>query len=139
MKFPKQYPNITSNLQKICSVEAIGNSYVLRMINKDNRMNTRYVEAVAEALEDIETSYKLERKTEKISRALITVGQEHIYSNGLDIQGELDSEKKIYEFLKELNYILAKLMKFPMPTVAALNGHAFAGGAVSFFYTYFKI
>lgn len=60
--------------------------------------------------------------------ALVTCGAQdknRIYSNGLDLNEALALD---HFFQHVLNPLYAKLLAFPIPTVAAINGHAFAGG-----------
>ncbi|OAV95376.1 hypothetical protein PTTG_05433 [Puccinia triticina 1-1 BBBD Race 1] len=60
--------------------------------------------------------------------AIVTCGPQdknRIYSNGLDLTEALALD---HFFQHVLNPLYAKLLKFPIPTIAAINGHAFAGG-----------
>jgi enoyl-CoA hydratase/carnithine racemase len=61
----------------------------------------------------------------------VTTGEGKFYSNGLDL-GWLggDGAAEAGAFLGRVHRTFARLLAFPMPTVAALNGHAFAGGAM---------
>ena len=63
---------------------------------------------------------------------LVTMGgEEKFYSNGLDLgwlMGEGKDEWK--NFIPEVLKFLGRVMAFPVPTVAAMNGHAFAAGAM---------
>lgn len=53
--------------------------------------------------------------------------ESQFYSNGLD----LDHVSATPGFFKDSAYLLwRRLLTYPMPTVALLNGHAFAGGAM---------
>jgi Delta3-Delta2-enoyl-CoA isomerase len=63
--------------------------------------------------------------------ALVTTGAGKFFSNGLDlgwIGGPECTEPAA--FIAEVQRLLARLLAFPRPTVAAVNGHAFAAGAV---------
>src|SRR6185369_16382645 len=63
--------------------------------------------------------------------ALVTVGEDKFYSNGLDLTwltGEGAAEGPT--FLRAFIAFLGRVLAFPMPTVAAMNGHAFAGGGM---------
>ena len=64
--------------------------------------------------------------------ALITTGgEEKFYSNGLDLDWLVgDGEKERPQFVKSVLKFLGRLMAFPIPTVAAINGHVFAAGAM---------
>jgi len=60
--------------------------------------------------------------------ALIISGacnQEKFFSNGLDFEAAMRTP---YFFTNVLNPFWARVLAFPMPTIAAINGHAFAGG-----------
>ncbi|KNF05945.1 hypothetical protein PSTG_00937 [Puccinia striiformis f. sp. tritici PST-78] len=60
--------------------------------------------------------------------ALVTCGAQdknRIYCNGLDLTEALALD---HFFQHVLNPLYTKFLKFPIPTIAAINGHAFAGG-----------
>ena len=65
------------------------------------------------------------------ARALVTVGTGKHYSNGFDLdflgalpRGDLEA------FMDRVLRLLTRLLTFPVPTVAAVNGHAFGIGAM---------
>ena len=63
--------------------------------------------------------------------ALVTVSRGKHYSDGLDLSyvlSELPDNDAKMAFLKRVDKLFARLLTFPMITVAAVNGHAFAGG-----------
>jgi enoyl-CoA hydratase/carnithine racemase len=65
------------------------------------------------------------------ARVLVTVGAEKHYSNGFDIDflGTLAGDE-LATFMDRTMGLLTRLLTFPVPTVAALNGHAFGIGAL---------
>jgi enoyl-CoA hydratase/carnithine racemase len=101
-----------------------GPVFVLRMNAGDNRFNPRFVKAVDAALDEVERSSG--------DAALVTTGgEEKFYSNGLDLDwmsGEGASQTG--RFLPAVLQLMGRVMAFPVPTVAAINGHAFAAGAM---------
>lgn len=62
--------------------------------------------------------------------ALVTVSTGKYYSNGLDIQWLAGNRDRTAEYLDQVQAVLARLLTFPLPTVAAVNGHAFGAGAM---------
>jgi len=78
--------------------------------------------AIHQALEDIQQSS---------ARALVITGKGAVFSAGVDlnrlIQGKGDY---IAEFLPAFGQLLERLLFFPKPVVAAINGHAIAGGGL---------
>jgi enoyl-CoA hydratase len=64
-------------------------------------------------------------------RALVITGSGKCFSAGLDLKVVpyycLSEQRQMVE---ELNNIVLKLYGFPIPTVAAVNGHAIAGGFI---------
>ncbi|KAK5116848.1 hypothetical protein LTR85_009108 [Meristemomyces frigidus] len=83
----------------------------------DNRLVTPFCQALLLALDIIETRYP--------PGVLITTsGIEKFYSNGLD----LDHASFTPGFFPDSLYALwRRVLTYPMPTIALLNGHAFAG------------
>lgn len=98
-----------------------GDIHVLDLGDGDNRFNRESLDALDNALDEIEQS--------EPPAALVTTASGKIWSNGLDLDfmGTLDEP---IAFVGEVQKIMARLLALPMPTVAAIQGHAFAGGAM---------
>ena len=100
-----------------------GDVYVLRMTLGENRFNRPWLEGVTKALDEIEASDG--------PAALVTTGEGKFYSNGLDLEWLMNAGADEFAgFAAEVQALLARLLLFPVPTVAALNGHAFAAGGM---------
>ncbi|MEE2673604.1 MAG: enoyl-CoA hydratase/isomerase family protein [Myxococcota bacterium] len=97
--------------------------FVLTMQSGENRFNRSFITALNEALDSVEASDG--------PAALVTVGQGKFYSNGLDLEWlPAQPQEVIDSFLGDFERLFARLLSLPMISVAALNGHAFAGGAM---------
>jgi enoyl-CoA hydratase len=73
----------------------------------------------------------LQREMESDAVALVITGTGSIFSAGVDLFRVLEGKRAYLEkFLPALDAALASLFDFPKPAVAAINGHAIAGGAV---------
>lgn len=62
--------------------------------------------------------------------AVVLTGAGKFFSNGLDLGRFLDDREQLLSTLHELERTIGRLLVFPAYTVAALNGHTFAGGAL---------
>lgn len=108
--------------------EKEGTIAVLKMNNGDNRQNPQFFAAMMGALEEIEAD-------KNVTAVVITSTHEKTWSVGVDIEwlGTRFSEegmKDIKAFLFSMNDLFRKLLLFPMPVIAAVNGHAFGNGAI---------
>jgi enoyl-CoA hydratase/carnithine racemase len=101
-----------------------GNVFVLTMQSGENRFNRPFLDALSRAFDDVEKSSG--------AAALVTVGgEEKFYSNGLDLNWIMGQEQSEGErFVRDFLAFLGRVLAFPVPTVAAMNGHAFAGGGM---------
>ena len=101
-----------------------GNVFVLTMNAGENRFNRPFLSALNTALDEVEGSSG--------AAALVTVGGEaKFYSNGLDlawISGAGQQEGP--GFIADVMRFLGRMLGFPVATVAAINGHAFAAGGM---------
>jgi enoyl-CoA hydratase/carnithine racemase len=62
--------------------------------------------------------------------ALVTTGNGKFYSNGLDLEWLLSHTDAAERYVTDVHTLFARLLTFPIPTVAALNGHTFGAGAM---------
>jgi enoyl-CoA hydratase/carnithine racemase len=62
--------------------------------------------------------------------SIVLTGKGKFFSNGLDLERFGDEPNEFAATLHELERTIGRLLVFPAYTVAALNGHAFAGGAL---------
>jgi enoyl-CoA hydratase/carnithine racemase len=101
-----------------------GSVFVLTMQAGENRFNRRFLDAMNAALDSIEASSG--------PAALVTVGgQEKFYSNGLDLDWlGGDGQSEAPHFVEAVVALLVRVAGLGVPTVAAINGHAFAAGAM---------
>jgi len=72
--------------------------------------------------------------------ALIVTGTGSIFSAGVDLPRLIDSGPSYVEpFVESLDAVLRALFLFPKPAIAAVNGHAIAGGAILTFACDYRI
>merc|ERR1719244_1708925 len=94
------------------------------MSKKDNRINATFLKEFNALLDAVEES--------KTCKGLITTGEGKFYSNGIDLEWcmQLKTKEEGVAYLQDLNKFLLRIVMFPMPTLAMINGHSFAGGAM---------
>jgi len=107
----------------LVEIEARDKVRVVRMQSgKDNRFNTDFVDALNHALDSIEAD-------DGASAIVVTGAQEKYFSNGIDLEWVAKSGPDIMKtFFPNFLRMLERFLMFPKPVVAAINGHAFAGG-----------
>ena len=89
----------------------------------ENRINPSFLAEFNRALDEVEQSQG--------NAALVSTGEGKFYSNGLDLDALSGiAREQTQSFLIELDRLFARLLAFPTATVAAINGHAFAAGAM---------
>jgi Delta3-Delta2-enoyl-CoA isomerase len=103
------------------------NVAVLTMNSGENRFNFSFFDAVFEVLERIE-------KDTDATVLVTTSSHEKIWSTGIDLDWlrpavEKEGQKLAKKFHSQMFAFFRRMLTFPMITVAAINGHAFAGGA----------
>ena len=101
---------------------------VLTMKNGENRFNMLFLHEFLDILDEIE------QKTEA-NALVVKSSHEKIFSNGLDLDWlmpltQAGDTGAIKEFCYTMNRLLRRILLYPMPTIAAITGHAFAGGAI---------
>jgi enoyl-CoA hydratase/carnithine racemase len=97
--------------------------HVLHMQNGENRFNRSSLDALSEALDRVEQS--------ELPTALVTCGAGKFYSNGLDLDWMFSAgQQEAEENVLRVHDLLVRMLTLPVITVAAINGHAFAAGAM---------
>ncbi|ROO83942.1 enoyl-CoA hydratase/carnithine racemase [Actinocorallia herbida] len=93
---------------------------VLRLTQGENRFSPDFLDAFGKALDEVEGTAK----------ALVTTGEGKFYSNGLDLDWLSGNGDKFDWYLGRVHALYARMLGLNLPTVAAVNGHAFAGGGM---------
>lgn len=88
----------------------------------ENRINLDSLHRLHEILDELDT----------IDGALgiVLTGRGKFFCNGLDLERFGANPAEYGSTIDDLNRLIGRLMVFPAYTVAALNGHTFAGGAL---------
>lgn len=101
---------------------------IVTMNAGENRQNPDYVRAILTVFDEIETD-------PEISSVIIASSDRKNWSLGIDLKWIADAmaEKDfpvIREFMYGMNRVYRRILLYPMPVIAAINGHAFAAGAI---------
>lgn len=96
--------------------------FVLTMDNEENRMNQPWLDAMNQALDEIDGTPD--------AGALVTTGEGKFFSNGLDLEWLMSPGADMLRFVADVERLLARVLAAPFITVAACNGHTFAAGAM---------
>lgn len=96
---------------------------LLQMVHgKANTMDVEFCQGLAEQLEGLKKSS---------SKALVLTGRGNIFSAGLDLVRVLnEGSTYLRDLVPALSTVFEALFFFPKPVVAAVNGHAIAGGCL---------
>jgi enoyl-CoA hydratase/carnithine racemase len=104
-------------------IEMDGGVALVRLGDGPNAFDGEFVAAFDAALDEVEA--------DPDARAVVTTGGGKHYSNGYDLEylGGLGGDEA-GDFLHRSRRLLGRVLAFPLPTAAALNGHAFGIGAM---------
>lgn len=103
------------------------NVAILSMNAQENRFNLPFFEGMFETLDRIEK--------DTAANVLVTKSSdEKIWCNGIDLDWLIPVQqggdyKLVNQFYTQMYSLFKRLLTYPMITVAAITGHAFAGGA----------
>jgi enoyl-CoA hydratase len=104
-------------------IEAAGELAILRMeMGKANAVGPAFLGALDEALGELERD---------LPRGIVLVGYDRYFSAGLDLPALLPLERgAMRDLITLFSRVMLRLFTLPRPVVAAVNGHAVAGGCV---------
>jgi len=95
---------------------------VLTWNEGENRINLDSLARLNEVLDELETV--------EGPLSVVLTGSGKFFCNGLDLERFADTRDEFVATLHSLEQTIGRLLVFPAYTVAAINGHAFAGGAL---------
>ncbi|XP_010278005.1 PREDICTED: enoyl-CoA delta isomerase 2, peroxisomal-like [Nelumbo nucifera] len=111
----------------MCTLEKRGNNFLLTLIGDDeHRLNPNLIGEIRSALSQVRAQAK---------RGSVLIGQGKFFSNGFDLAWAESAGSGSSGFLHRLQHmgdglkaIMVDLLSLPMPTIAAVSGHAAAAG-----------
>jgi enoyl-CoA hydratase/carnithine racemase len=99
-----------------------GDVFLLHLGDDENRLNPDWVGALEDLLDEVAAA--------PAPRALVTTATGKIWSNGLDLEWMAANGDQVPAFVGRVHALLGKVLALPVPTVAAIQGHCFAAGAM---------
>mgnify|MGYP000882889776 FL=1 len=111
-----------SESQALPTLRQQGDVYLLDLGDGENRFNPDRNSVIEELLAEVEAT--------PAPRALVTVASGKVWSNGLDLEWYQAHPGRVQEALDQTERLFAAFLGAGIPTVAAIQGHCFAGGAM---------
>ena len=96
--------------------------FVLDIGDTENRFHPDWLASVNSLLDQVEQA--------EGPKALVTTATGKFFSNGLDLDWLFAHADRAGEYVGGVQELLARVLSLPMVTVAALQGHTFAAGAM---------
>ncbi|MEU2003221.1 enoyl-CoA hydratase/isomerase family protein [Rhodococcus sp. NPDC019627] len=90
--------------------------------DSENAFHPDWLEQVGDLLDEVESTDG--------PGALVTTAVGKFYSTGLDTTWVVQNTDKLNSYIDRVQELFARILTFPLPTVAALPGHTFGGGAI---------
>ncbi len=99
-----------------------GALWTLHLGDDENRFTPVFLDEADGFLADLASSSE--------PAALVTTGGGRFYSNGLDLEWLGAHPECLGEYVARVQQLFERVLTLPVPTVAAVNGHAFGAGAM---------
>ena len=99
-----------------------GDVFILNLGDDENRFNPPWVDAVTAALDEVEAAQG--------PKALVTTANGKFWSNGLDLAWIGEHQDEAQTFINSVHELFARQLLLAAPSVAAIQGHCFAAGAM---------
>ena len=99
-----------------------GDVFVLNLGDTENRFNLESVAVLGALLDEVSAAHG--------PKALVTVGTGKFWSNGLDLDWLLASSRQLEDLVVPVQELFARILEADYPTVAAIQGHCYAAGAM---------
>jgi enoyl-CoA hydratase/carnithine racemase len=101
---------------------------IITMTNGENRQNLVFAKTLNAMLDEIVAD-------KSITALIITSNDEKNFSQGIDVvwimgQMEKNDHQPVSDFINEMDIVFKKLLLAPVPSIAAINGHAFGNGSI---------
>ncbi|ROP41702.1 enoyl-CoA hydratase-related protein [Saccharothrix texasensis] len=96
--------------------------FTLDLGDAENRFHPDWIASVDAALGEVERA--------EGARALVTTATGKFFSNGLDLEWLMANGERHREYVVSVHGLFARVLSLPVITVAAIQGHAFAAGAM---------
>ncbi len=101
---------------------------IVTMNDGENRFNPSFLNSFIETLDEIE-------KETDANALVVTSAHEKIFCNGIDLDWlvpfvQKGDQETAGSFFYLMNRLFKRILLYPMPAIAAISGHAFAGGAI---------
>ena len=101
---------------------------IITMTNGENRQNLEFAKTLNAMLDEIIAD-------KSICSLIITSNDEKNFSQGIDVVWIMDNMQKnnhqpVTDFINEMDNVFKKLLLYPVPVIAAINGHAFGNGSI---------
>ena len=105
-------------------LDRTGAVFVLTLGEDENRFHPDRLIQINAALDEVEAA--------EGARAVVTTGVGKFYSNGLDLDFMAANPDASEANLVDVHALFARVLAFPAPIIAAVQGHAFASDASGF-------
>lgn len=99
-----------------------GDVLLLNIGDDENRLTTDWLATMHRLLDEVAASPP--------PVALVTMAEGKFFSNGLDLDWLTTHLDQGARYVADVQSLLIKLLTLPLPTVAAVQGHCFAAGAL---------
>jgi len=96
--------------------------FVLDLGDTENRFHPDWITSVTARLDEIDKAAD--------PRALVVAATGKFFSNGLDLEWLAAHPDRERDYLPSVQELFARVLTLPLVTVAAIQGHAFAAGAM---------
>lgn len=109
-------------MSETATLEQRGSVFILNLGETENRFNFDSIAHLMSLLDQVDAAPG--------DKALVTVADGKFWSNGLDLEWMVANRIELANLVVAVQELFARVLEAPYPTVAAIQGHCYAAGAM---------